>query len=202
MKSTTRNEATTALVVGALGGILLQFILTNVFPQVTVLERSALFIICLIGSPVGLTVLIRTLPKYKRFFRFALVGALNVAFDVGLLNLQLTAFGQKNVNFFPLFASVSFFAATVNSFFWNKHWVFGDRESRGAGPVAWFYFVNAVGFFVNVGIATGLVRFLPVPPHLSVLVWENAAKAAGIGAALITNFFGYKYLAFREEKTA
>ncbi len=191
-----RTDSHIALVIGAIGGLFLQPVLTNVLPGIGIVLRVVLFLICLLGSPVGLALLTSIFPSYRRFFKFALVGTLNTAIDLGILNFLLTTFGQEQAYLFPIYATIGFLAATLNSFFWNKYWAFNDRPVHGGAPVIWFYIVSIVGFFVNVGLATGLVR-LGAPPGLTLLIWENIAKVAGIAASLITNFVGYKYVVFR-----
>jgi putative flippase GtrA len=196
MKQFLANDTRTAFIIGVIGGLLLQPILTDVLPNVSLLLRAILFCICLIGSPLGLILLTNIFPQFGRFFRFALVGALNTAVDLGLLNILIILFGQRHGYLFPVYATIGFFAATFNSYFWNRYWAFSDRAERDKHGWVWFYGVSVVGFFVNVGIATGLVH-LGAPAGISLLLWENIAKAVGIAASLITNFLGYSQLVFK-----
>src|SRR4051812_9757892 len=97
-----KNNTHTALLIGAIGGLLLQPILTNVLPGISWPLRAVFFLVCCIGSPVVLALLSGIFPKYERFFKFALVGALNTAIDLGILNLLIVLFGQKQPYLFPL----------------------------------------------------------------------------------------------------
>jgi len=190
------NDNYAALIIGAAGGLLLQPILTNVIAGIRIELRVIIFLACLLGTPVAFAILNTIVPPYKRFLKFFLVGCLNTAVDLGILNFMFQVFGQDKAYDFPLYATLGFFGATLNSYFWNQHWTFDDSDARGFRSVAWFYGVSVVGFFVNVGISSGLVLW-GIPPGLTLVLWENIAKGLGIIFSMITNFLGYKYLVFR-----
>jgi putative flippase GtrA len=201
MRDGMRSDGAVTLAIGVIGGLFIQPILDNLLPGIGLLLRIALFLICALGAPVGYMLAAGLLPRFKRFMRFALVGALNTAIDLGILNLLLELFGQRRAYLFPLYATLGFFAATLNSYFWNRTWTFEDDHTKGVRSAVWFYAVSTVGFFVNVGLATGLARF-GTPPGMTLVLWENIAKIAGIAASLAANFLGYKYLVFSKKKRA
>ena len=66
--------------------------------------------------------------------KFLLVGALNTFIDLGVLNMLIWISGIAAGAWYIVFKSISFLVATVNSYFWNKHWTF---EALTAALIAW-----------------------------------------------------------------
>ena len=134
-----------------------------------------------------------------RAVRFGIVGIGNTLVDLAVLNVLLYAFGtdERHALLFPAFATVSFVAATLNSFYWNRNWTFRAKEGSVTRDLSRFYLVTVVSFLVNVGVSTLLVWLHPFPT-LSQTVWANVAKLAAVGISLLINFVGYQKLVFRE----
>ena len=65
----------------------------------------------------------------KRFLKFSAVGAVNFLIDLSILNLLSFATGINRGIFAALFSAVSFLAANLNSYFWNKKWTFKENNS-------------------------------------------------------------------------
>jgi len=134
-----------------------------------------------------------------RMLRFGAVGVLNTVVDLGVLNALLYAFADdaSHAALFPLFATVSFACATLNSFFLNRRWTFrAAGEGSAARDLPRFYAVTLVSFAVNVGLSSFLVWVQPFPT-LSPTLWANAAKLLAVGLSLTLNFVGYQKLVFR-----
>lgn len=133
-----------------------------------------------------------------QFMRFALVGVLNTAVDLAVLNLLiwLSGFGQEGV-WYAVFKAISFTVAVINSYLLNKYWVFESRKKGGvAVEFSQFLLVSVIGAFVNVGIAFLVATYVP-----SVLVpvafWPSVAALCGTAGGLLWNFFGYKLVVFK-----
>lgn len=154
----------------------------------TVLAPLALFIIYLAS---------RFMPALYQFGRFAAVGALNTVIDLGVLNFLITLTDVSTGIYYSLFKAVSFLAAVVNSYFWNKFWTFASRTPSTAGEFGRFIFFTLIGLLINVGIAT-LVVDVAGP------VFDAPAKtAANVGAVVATavsllwNYFAYRRFVFK-----
>lgn len=61
--------------------------------------------------------------------KFSLVGALNTFVDLGVLNLLIFVTGISAGVFYSVFKGISFIIAVINSYFWNKFWVFAPLEN-------------------------------------------------------------------------
>ena len=110
----------------------------------------------------------------KQIFKFGAVGVLNTLVDLGLLNL-LVYLGMGAV----LANTISFSAAAVNSFFWNKFWTFRERERAWQRQIVPFILVVTVGlvmsdlliyyFHTQMGYNLNLVKIASVV----VIFWWN-----------------------------
>ncbi|MCW1930472.1 MAG: GtrA family protein [Candidatus Kerfeldbacteria bacterium] len=89
-----------------------------------------------------------TRASIKQILRFGIVGISNTMIDA-LVYVALrheSAFFEKHF----LFASlIAFCVATLNSFFWNKHWTFKHKSLYSHKQLAGFYFLSSVALCVN-----------------------------------------------------
>ncbi len=85
----------------------------------------------------------------NRFLKFATVGAMGTALDFAAFNIL-----SASLHLQPVIASVlSFSAAVVNNFLWNRHWTY--PESRGKAvhhQMAQFGLVNLGGLIIRTPI--------------------------------------------------
>lgn len=209
----TKKDYWLVAIIGVAVGLLVQPILANTIHNLEnvsglssmVIRLGALIFFALL-APIALLIaswIGKKLPVIYQFAKFAAVGSLNSSIDLGILNLQTLLWGGDprflSTSLFFIFKSVSFLAATTNSFFWNKMWTFGDREHTTSGTLVKFYVITAITYALNTGVATGLKVIGPmggVPAN----VWVNVlAPVCGILVALFANFFSYKFLVFKEE---
>jgi putative flippase GtrA len=96
--------------------------------------------------------------------RFAAVGVLNTAVDVGLFLLLVRALSVPTV----VANSVSYSAGVLNSFLLNKYWTFGRvRQTHPFGrQLVLFISLNLVGLLISNAVVTGLHRLGPGPAKL------------------------------------
>ena len=142
----------------------------------------------------GFVELIRRLWSRDRMsgqaVRFVIVGLLNTFVDLGAFYLLGLIPGM------PIVAAkaVSYVLGIGNSFFWNKYWTFGAKGSeQGKREFALFFAVNLPPLAVNVVVFTVLGLWLD-----SGSTWMYMSKAfAAAVIAVVWNFFGSRYLAFR-----
>ena len=143
----------------------------------------------------------------RQFFKFAMVGIFNTFLDLGLLNLLIffTGAGEKGL-VFGLFKAMSFSCAATSSYLFNKYWVFRDPSNKKrALQVSQFLIVTIIGGAINTVTATIVVTYvLHGLPLISVLadekLWPTLGGLVGTGAGMFWNFFGYKYLVFKDRK--
>lgn len=197
----TKKDLRISLLVGVLAGILILPTLNNVG---VVLNLRTIILVVLgltIFTPVGYLIaywLSRWLPVLIQFVKFGIVGGLNAAIDLGVLNLFIYGTGIATGAHFSLFKSISFIVAVSNSYFWNKYWTFRADGEPKAKEFLGFFLVNIVGFGINVGVATVVVNFVSIPAGVSVELWANISAVSAAIITLFWNFAGMKFLVFKK----
>src|SRR3989344_7746926 len=118
-----------ALIGGLAGlatGILLIPILKNLnvpIPYSAILLPAGITLV--FGVGVGIAQWVgRWMPWFFQFSKFVATGFMNAAVDFGILNILIAVFGIAAGAGYILFKSISFITANINSFFWNRAWVF------------------------------------------------------------------------------
>src|SRR3990167_7647512 len=81
-----------------------------------------------------------------QLYKFALVGVLNTAIDFGILNFLIAITQVTSGVGIVLINATSFSTALVNSFFWNRDWVFGQTKRSN---FVTFAVVTLIGLSIN-----------------------------------------------------
>lgn len=110
----------------------------------------------------------------QQFLRFATVGVANTLLDflifIALINLTSLS---------PIVANViSYSAGIANSFVWNKHWTFGDKEPTTTKQLVLFGIGNGAGLALSTATVALLIGFLG--PFF--------AKVISVGVTLLWNY--------------
>jgi putative flippase GtrA len=122
--------------------------------------------------------------------RFVAVGLLNTLVDLGAFYLLTLIPGMPEI----AAKTISYILGICNSFFWNKYWTFSARGSgRGKREFAVFFAVNLPPLIVNVVVFSLLGLWTTSG---SFAAREGKAFIAAV-VAVIWNFLGSRYLAFR-----
>ena len=95
-----------------------------------------------------------------------------------------------------------FTLAAINSYFWQKFWVFKKKEVQGEktnySDFITFVAVVLVGVFINGGIVVLLTTYIHPFGGLSPERWLNVAKIIATAVSLIWSFLGFKFLVFKK----
>jgi len=159
----------------------------------------------------------RFLVVFYQLAKFAIVGFLNTAIDFGVLNLISILTGLTSGFLIGGVNIPGFILASVNSYFWNKFWVFrrpseallarrslgvaGAKEEGAKIDFSDFFtfaLVVIVGVFINGGIVVLLTTFVSPLAGLSPERWLNVAKVFATAVSLVWNFLGFKFLVFKK----
>ena len=129
-----------------------------------------------------------------RFVRFGLVGASGTLINLGVLALgQEWLFRSVSDDGTRLNASLALAIAlaTLNNFYWNRRWTWGDREATRAKPLVlqFLQYVSASG--VSITLQFVLTRAFALWVHYLV------ANMAAIALAAAINFLINDWLTFR-----
>lgn len=142
----------------------------------------------------------RFLPFFNQFGRFAAVGFTNAAVDFGILYLLIAISDVASGGFYVAFKALSFVAAAIHSYFWNKFWVF-DSANSGISlsrEMAKFFTVTAVAILINVAAASIIVNIVGPRFALTNEAWAGVGAVIGSATALVFSFVGFRTVVFRK----
>lgn len=133
-----------------------------------------------------------------QFIKFLCVGLLNTGVDFGILNLLMFSTGITSGIGYSLFKAISFMVAVTNSYFLNKRWTFKKGKNLEKKEFIKFITISLIAFGVNVSIASLLVNFIGPIGNIPSYLWANVSALAATVFTTLINFFGYKYIVFKE----
>ena len=134
-----------------------------------------------------------------QFIKFLLVGVLNTGIDFGVLNLLMFSTGITSGIYYSVFKAISFICSVTNSYIWNKRWTFKKGKSLEKKEFSKFFIISLMSFGVNICVASILVNIIGPIGGISPYVWANISALAAAGFTTLINFFGYKYLVFKDK---
>ena len=140
-----------------------------------------------------------------RFLRFAMVGVIGAIVDFGTFNLLTHAFSVK-----PVTASIlSFTAAIVSNFIWNRFWTYPDSRSKPiARQLTQFALISVMGLLIRtpifalmdhqlIDVAQGISLFSLSVQQLESLA-HNLALACAVGVVMFWNFFVNRFWTYND----
>ncbi len=133
----------------------------------------------------------------RQAIRFCVVGFVNTALDLFVLNLLILLTGAGHDGpLFTFFKTLSFFVAMGNSYVLNAKWTFAEPGARtSALQGAHFVLISIVGAVVNIGSASYVASYIHPPVELHAY-WPSVAALVGTAFSFVFNFIGYKFFVF------
>ncbi len=136
-----------------------------------------------------------------QFVKFCIIGLLNAAIDFGVLNLISSYTGLTSGIIIGGVNVPGFSAAAVNSYFWNKFWVFAGKENTGEktnySDVVTFVPVIVSGVIFNSAIVVLISTYIHPVFGLSGQQWLNISKVIASAISLLWNFIGFRLFVFK-----
>jgi len=137
-----------------------------------------------------------------RFFKFTVVGVIGTVVDFGAFNLLTLTYDTNAV----VASVLSFAAAVVSNFFWNRFWTYPDSRSKPViRQLIQFLVVNLVGLMIRTPIFVILEEplknlfegsgFLILSPET---LGHNSALAVAVGIVMLWNFFVNRYWTYND----
>lgn len=88
---------------------------------------------------------IKNPAERTRFLKFCFVGIFGAVVDFGVMNLILHLTGKAK-----LASTVSFIAAVISNFIWNRYWTYPDsREKPVLQQLGQFFLINSIGLGIR-----------------------------------------------------
>lgn len=197
----TKTDYALAALVGFLTGIFAIPVVLNLgLPNKTILLLLPVVVPILFALGVWLGgLLARFVPIVTQLSKFVTVGFSNTAIDFGILNLLSMATGFTEGFIIGGVNVPGFLAASLNSYFWNKFWVFRKVDEQGIfHDFPKFFGITLVGVFINGAIVVFLTTYVSPLFGLNPAVWLNLSKALATVFTMVWNFVGYKLVVFRK----
>lgn len=140
-----------------------------------------------------------------RFLKFCVVGVIGFVVDFGIMNLILHFTGNAR-----LASTVSFIAAVISNFIWNRYWTYPDsREKPLMQQLGQFFLINIIGLgiryllFLTIDqpIISLAERVLPadffVKPDV---VGHNITMVIAVFIVMMWNFFANRLWTYNDVK--
>lgn len=194
----TKKELFLSLAAAVLAAIFLVPTLINTgyyykIPYVNLILFIVLPILAVVSMSIANFIGKRILLIWQ-FAKFSLVGVLNTSIDFGILNFLISQTNFTEGGGIGLINVPSFSAAIINSYFWNRRWVFEDAKQ---GNFLTFAVITIIGLLINTSVLVVITTFIPPIFVSSPTLWANTAKVLATGISLVWNFAGYKIIVFR-----
>jgi putative flippase GtrA len=138
-----------------------------------------------------------------RFFRFLVVGGIGFVVDFGTFNLLASVFDVPAV----LASVLSFSAAIVSNFIWNRYWTYPDSRSKKISrQLVEFGVVSVTGLLIRTPIFAlleapfqRLFEQLPLAlPLTAEFFGHNLALAIAVIVVMFWNFFVNRYWTYAD----
>ncbi len=143
-----------------------------------------------IRIPPAISRLLRRDRASGQAVRFLIVGLLNTVVDLGAFYLLTLIPGLPDI----AAKTISYILGICNSFVWNKYWTFSAKGSGRTGrEFGVFFLVNLPPLIVNI-VVFSLLGLWTTSGSFAAREGKAFIAAA---VAVIWNFLGSRYLAFR-----
>lgn len=157
-------------------------------------------VLCALGLAAAYF-LSKAIPVVYQIAKFVLVGGTNFLIDMGVLNFLVFYTGISIGLTQSVFKGISFFAAVINSYLWNKFWTFKRESAESAGKeFLQFVIVSVIGFGINLGVDYVAVNMISPFGSIGAKTWAQIGALIAAVVALFWNFLGYKFIVFEEKK--
>lgn len=137
----------------------------------------------------------KKIPILWQIAKFGLVGVLNTAIDFGILNYLSTLTEITSGSRVIPLNITSFSIAVLNSYWWNKAWVFEGRKKAGFLS---FLIVSVIGIGINTATVFVISTLIPTPAGMTRSLWLNLSKILATFLSLVWNFLGYRLVVFKK----
>jgi putative flippase GtrA len=152
---------------------------------------------------VTLTSIISDQRERSRFLRFAVVGAIGAVVDFGSYTIFHNLLGVHAV----LASVLSFTAAIVSNFTWNRLWTYPDsRTKRVSQQLVQFTVVSVIGLAIRTPLFALLVgplkqlfsSILTIPFLPDGFIGDKVALAIVVIVVMFWNFFANRYWTYSD----
>ncbi len=132
---------------------------------------------------------------FRQFLRYCLVGGVNTAIDLLILNVFLWRFPTNNVLVLVGYNSIAYTSGAVSSFFLNKYWTFRRKQRPTWRELVRF----AISLSFEVLYSNGLVWLAGKalqPLITNTTLWGNASKLLALAVGAVISYTCMRFWTF------
>jgi len=138
-----------------------------------------------------------------RFYKFATVGAIGAVIDFALFNVFTSVAGIPAI----ISSALSFVAAVLSNFIFNRYWTYPDSRSKAlAHQAIQFSMISLIGMGIRLIMFALLEKpfiniadnFFPSLGINSTLIGHNATLALAILVVMMWNFIANRYWTYND----
>jgi|GEM_PF-794349 len=152
------------------------------------------------GSSTGVHVAIAHLSStwsrtFKQFVRYCLVGGVNTAIDLLVLNILLWRFPTNNVQVLVVYNSFAYSSGAVSSFFLNKYWTFRQKHRTTRREVIRFASILLFEVLYSNGLVWLAGKALQ-PVIANPTLWGNTSKLIAVAVGAVISYIFMRFWTF------
>lgn len=146
------------------------------------------------GRVVGSVVLKRS---FRRYTKFLIVGILNAAVDLLVLNLLLFLYPTRSGFWLTSYNTLGVVCAILNSYIWNRYWTFADVSSGSTVERAKFIAQAVLNILLNDVIVLAVSGYFTTNRAMPFVVSSNLAKAVAMFVSSSITYVFLRLFVFR-----
>jgi putative flippase GtrA len=131
----------------------------------------------------------------RQFLRYCLVGGVNTAIDLLVLNILLWRFPTNNVQVLVVYNSFAYSSGAVSSFFLNKYWTFRQKHRTTRREVMRFASILLLEVLYSNGLVWLAGKALQ-PVIANPTLWGNASKLIAVAVGAVISYIFMRFWTF------
>ena len=130
-----------------------------------------------------------------QFLRYCLVGGINTAIDLLILNILLWRFPTNNVQVLVVYNSFAYSSGAVSSFFLNKYWTFRHKQRTTRREVIRFVAILLFEVLYSNGLVWLAGKALQ-PVISNPTLWGNTSKLVAVAVGAVITYIFMRFWTF------
>ena len=131
----------------------------------------------------------------RQFLRYCLVGGVNTAIDLLVLNILLWRFPTNNVQVLVVYNSFAYSSGAVSSFFLNKYWTFRHKHRTTRREMIRFASILLLEVLYSNGLVWLAGKALQ-PLIANPTLWGNASKLIAVAVGAVISYIFMRFWTF------
>ena len=132
---------------------------------------------------------------FGQFLRYCLVGGVNTAIDLLVLNVLLWRFPTNNVQVLVVYNSVAYSSGAVSSFFLNKYWTFRRKQRPTWRELVRFVITLSLEVLYSNALIWLAGKALQ-PLIANAMLWGNASKLVAVAVGAVISYLFMRFWTF------